>query len=147
MESLLSVFGIDWKMLVLETINFLLLLAGLSYFLYTPVLKMLNDRREKVAKGVKDAEVAERRVKEVEEKRQDILAKAEREAEGIVERGVAEGKKERADIVKAAQERTDKALAEARVQAEELQRRALAESQKEVARIAILAAEKILEKS
>ncbi|MES2014461.1 MAG: F0F1 ATP synthase subunit B [Patescibacteria group bacterium] len=146
MGELLTVFGIDWKMLVVETINFLVLLGGLSYFLYRPVMKMLRERAEKIAEGLKDAQAAKEAAADIESKRASVLAAAEHDAEGLLSRAVAEGKDERAKIVKTAQERSDTMLEDARAEAAELQRRALAESEKDVTRLAVLAAEKILRK-
>ncbi len=146
MSQLLTVFGIEWKMLVIETINFLILLGGLSYFLYKPVMKVLRERSEKIAEGLRNAEAAAKAVAETEEKRTGILTQAERAAEDLLGRAVIEGKDERAKIVKLAQDRSDTMLADARAEAVELQRRALAETEKDVTRLAILAAEKILRK-
>jgi len=146
MESLLSVFGVDWKLLVAQTINFLILFGGLSYLLYRPVMKMLADRQAAIAKGVKDAEAAALAARETEAARSGIITEANKNAEAIVSRAETEGKKERAEIVHAAQERSDALLAEARAQATELERQALLKSEKEIARAAVLAAEKILEK-
>ena len=146
MESLLSVFGVDWKLLIVQGVNFLVLLGGLSYFLYRPVMKMLGERAAKIEKGVKDAEAAEQAAKETESARAVILTDANKDAERVLVRAETEAKKERGEIVKAAQERSDVLLAEARAQALELERQALLKSEKEIARMAILTAEKILEK-
>lgn len=147
MSDLITVFGIDWKMLVVETINFVVLLGGLSYFLYTPAMKLLAERSAKIAKGVKDAEEAARIAKEAESKKLSIIASAEKEAEKIVDGAVKEGKDERAEIVKRAQDRGEQIARDAELQAAEAKRRALAESEKDIARMAVLAAEKILAKN
>lgn len=144
MGDLLSVFGIDWKLLLAQGVNFVILLAGLSYFLYRPVMKMISQRRDIVAKGVKDAEEAARSLKETESKRSVVLSAAEREAEAILARALEEGKNERAGIVKAANERSAALLSDAEAQAAELERKALRESEQKIARMAVLAAEKIL---
>ena len=146
MESLLSVFGVDWKLLIVQGVNFLVLLGGLSYLLYRPVMKMLGERVAKIEKGVKDAEAAEQAAKETESARAAILTDANKNAESILARSETEAKKERGEIVKAAEVRSDVLLAEARAQALELERQALLKSEKEIAKIAVLAAEKILEK-
>ena len=146
MESLLSVFGVDWKLLIVQGVNFLVLLGGLSYLLYRPVMKMLGERVAKIEKGVKDAEAAEQAAKETESARAVILTDANKDAESVLVRAETEAKKERGEIVKAAEVRSDVLLAEARAQALELERQALLKSEKEIAKIAVLAAEKILEK-
>lgn len=144
MDQLFAAFGIDWKVLLAQSVNFGVLLVGLTYFLYKPILKLLKERQETIAKGVQDAEDAAKKVKEIDASRAETIQKAEREAEEIVGRGVSEGKTERAQIVERAQSQSDSILSDARQQADEIKRQALAQSEKEIAKTAVLAAEKIL---
>ncbi len=145
MADFLSVFGIDWKLLIAQGVNFLILLIGLSYFLYRPVLKLLSQREKTIADGVKSAEEAKQAQAKTEEMRSGVLAEAHKQAEEVVTRAHDEGKRERSEIVGSAQKRADAALQDARMQAEELQRQALLQSEKEIARLAVLAAEKVLQ--
>jgi len=71
MEEIAKVFGLDWKLLIIQAVNFGVLLLVLWYFLYKPVLKMLDERRGKIQKGVEDAENAEIRLTEIEGERAD----------------------------------------------------------------------------
>ncbi len=144
MGSLFATFGINAQLLLIQAVNFGIVLLVLWYFLYTPLFKVIAERRDKVAKGVADAEAAARSKADIEASRSGILSAAEHEASAVVERAVEEGKGERAAIVKSAQERSDALLADARAQSEEAKRRALADSEKDIARMAVLAAEKIL---
>jgi len=144
MENILDVFGIDWKLLIAQGVNFTILLVGLSYFLYKPVLKILNEREKKIADGVKAAETAEKAAKDNQAAHDTIVTSAHKEAETIVARGEEEAKKEKSVLLKTAQKRAEAVVADARLEAEELKRRSAKESEKEVARIATLAAEKIL---
>jgi F-type H+-transporting ATPase subunit b len=144
MSELLATFGVNWKLLLVQVINFGLLLAILTYFLYKPVLRIIDERREKIAEGVRTAEAASRRLAEAKEEGEGIVGNAAREAEGIVAaaRGRAE---ERAEgIVETAETQAQNLLKEATARAEEAKRQALKESEREIARAAILAAEKIL---
>ena len=50
MAQVLSTFGIDWRLLIVNAVNFALVLLALWYFLYAPVMRMLESRRERVAK-------------------------------------------------------------------------------------------------
>ena|SRR3989344_4458134 len=144
MQDLFAAFGIDWKVLLAQSVNFGVLLIGLTYFLYKPVLKMLKERQAIIEKGVRDAEEAAQKAKQIEAEKSEILSRAVREAEDAVSRGVGEGKKERTQIIERAQSQSDSILSDARLQAEEIKRQAHAASEKEIAKTAILAAEKIL---
>ena len=146
MGELFSTFGLDVRLLIIQAVNFGITLVILWYFLYRPLLRIISERKEKIAQGIHDAEAAALAVTEIEEKRISMLSATEREAQGLVERATLEGKDERAKIIKTAQERSDAMLADAKKEAVEMQRRALAESEKEMTRLAVLAAEKILRK-
>ncbi len=147
MGELVAVFGLDWKLLVAQGVNFVVLLAILRYFLYGPVMRMLADRAARIAEGLKDAEEAQKAREATEAERTGIVSQAHHEAEVIVARGEERGKEERATIVKHAHDRAAEILRDAELEAEEARRLALKESEVEIARAAILAAEKILQKS
>jgi N utilization substance protein A len=53
MEQLFTTFGVNWKLLVIQAVNFTVLLTALSYFLYRPLMKVLDDRKATIAKELK----------------------------------------------------------------------------------------------
>ena len=144
MNELLTVFGVNWKLLLAQGINFALLLAILSYFLYKPVLRMIDERREKIAEGVRTAERAARSLAEAQKKGDGIVGDASREAEALVKTARARAEEKGAEIVKSAEARAEGVLTDAATRAEEAKRQAIKESEKEITRAAMLAAEKIL---
>ncbi len=144
MDGLISAFGIDWRLLVIQGVNFAALLAGLTYFLYTPVMKLIDERRERVAEGVRSAAEADRKLADAKTTGEGIVGTAAREAEVLVATARSRADEKGNEILKAAEVRAAGVLAEAAVNAEEAKRKALAESSKEIARTAVLAAEKIL---
>lgn len=144
MGELFGTFGINGPLLLTQAVNFGIALLVLWFFLFKPLMKVIAERRDKIAQGVADADAAAKKVEEVERERAGIITKAEREAEDAVAKGVEEGKKERAGIVERAQSQSDTILSDARAQAKELERRAQKEAEKQIAQTAILAAEKIL---
>ena len=144
MNDLIHAFGIDWKLIIVQSVNFLVMLGILSYFVYGPVMRMLRERAAKVAQGLTDAEVARKDREAVSAERSGIIAEAQHEAEKIVARAQDEGKTERNTIVKSAQDRAQQIVKDGELAADEERRRALKESEAEVARAAVLAAEKIL---
>ena len=144
MDGLISAFGIDWRLLLIQGVNFAALLAGLTYFLYTPVMKLIDERRERVAEGVRSAAEADRKLADAKTTGEGIVGTAAREAEALVATARSRADEKGNEILRAAEARAAGVLAEAAVNAEEAKRKALAESSKEIARTAVLAAEKIL---
>src|SRR3989338_7403572 len=122
MYELFEVFGVNWKLLLMQAFNFGLLLVVLTYFLYKPVLRIIDERRENVAEGVRNAEEALQNLATSETEVKEIVTNASREAEA----------------------RAEALLKDADVRAAEAQRQALVRSEKEIAQAAMLAAEKVL---
>ena len=144
MSELFAAFGINWQLLIVQAINLGILLFVLWYFLYTPILKLIDDRQKKIADGVKTAEAAERKLADAQVEGEGIVGTAAREAETLVATARGRADEKGNEIVKAAEARANAVLEEASARAEEAKRMALSESSKEIARAAMLAAEKIL---
>lgn len=144
MEAILHTFGIDWRLLLINAINFGVLLAALWYFLYTPVMRMLEERRQKVVEGVHSAERSEALLKEVEESRAHKLAEAGKEADELLKSAREAGTQKEQELLKQASVTASTMLKEAEIEAGELKRQALEESKHEVAKLIVLGVEKAL---
>ncbi len=144
MESLLDAFGIDWKLLIAQLVNFGVLFFALTYLLYKPVLKTLDERKAKIAQGVLDAERAAEAAATADSDAAKVVKGAESEAEGIVSSARDLAGSEKARILKEAESRAAAVAADADARATETAAKALRDSEKEIARLAVLAAEKVL---
>ena len=144
MSELFAAFGVNWKLLLIQAVNFGVLLAALSYFLYKPVLRIIDERRAKVAEGVRLAESASQTLADAKEESEQLVGEAARKAEGLAAASRVSAEQKGAGIVKAAEARADVVLAEAAARAEEVKRQTIASSEREIARAAMLATEKLL---
>ena len=144
MGELFSTFGVDWRLLIIQAVNFGLLLSVLTYFLYKPILQIIDERREKIAEGVRTAEAAGRKLADAKVEGEGIVGGAAREAEALVASARSRADERGAEIVKLAEARAAATLKEASERAEEAKRQVMKESEREIARAAMLAAEKIL---
>lgn len=144
MQEILNTFGIDWRLLLINSINFGVVLLVLWYFLYTPVMRILEERRAKVTKGVADAEAAEAKLAEINSSRQEILGKAGGEADELL----AHARQKSSEIEKEVRARGEvaaqTALHEAEAQAQELKGKALEEAKRESAKLVVLGVEKMM---
>ena len=144
MGGFFEAFQVDvWK-LAFQVINFLILLYLLNRFLFKPVLARLDERSEKISRGLEDAETAAR---------DRELARAEREA------AVSEARKEASEMIananKIATDTRNEILSEARSEAEKVttrareeivaeKDRAMAELRAQVADLALAAAGRLV---
>jgi F-type H+-transporting ATPase subunit b len=144
MEQIIDVFGLDWKKLLVQIVNFAVLLGVLWYFLYKPLTTLIENRRAQIIKGVADSERAAAALKDADTKKADILAKASIEAQDIVNTARGTGKAREAEIVQEAQEKYDRMLAEAKLKSDELHREALVRSKQDIAKLVVLGVEKTI---
>jgi len=145
MEQLIHAFGIDVRLIVVQIINFVVLLAALSYFLYKPVLKLLNDREEKIKQGITDAEAAAVARATAQDEKSAILQNAQQEAGEVAARAAAFAKEQEAKIIAEAGEKAASVISDAQAKSAQLKAQALQESEAEIAKLAVLAAQKVLE--
>ncbi len=83
--NLIAQFGINPVLLAAQAVNFLILLFILKKLLYKPILKVLKDRQEKIAKSLADAAQIEQRLLKIEEDREKALKKASDEGQKIID--------------------------------------------------------------
>ncbi|MBI5152909.1 MAG: ATP synthase F0 subunit B [Parcubacteria group bacterium] len=84
MEEFITHFGIDWKLLLAQVVNFSILLLVLKAFVYKPVLEILRKRKQEIEKGLQFSKDAEEQLKHTQELREDVLANAKKDALQIV---------------------------------------------------------------
>ncbi len=144
MENILGVFGINWKLLAVQIVNFGILLLVLWYFLYRPVVAMLERRRLLIEKGVQDAKDSAVKLSEVAEEKKIILSGATAEAENIVLRAEERGAAKERDILDEAEKKTERLIRESEMRAREEQRKIMEASREEIAKLAVLGMEKLL---
>jgi len=135
---------LNWGLIVTQIIGFLLTVWILKAFAWKPLLKMLEDRRKKIAGDIDDAEKiksdAENLLDDYNAKLRDI----ETEARSKIQDAVGEGNRIATEIREQAREEARQIVEKSR---EELSRdiaKARVELRDEVVGMAITAAEKII---
>ena len=84
MSELVNQLGIDWKLLLAQGVNFVILLFVLTKFVYKPLMKMVEARRQKIELGVKGGEKAEQIIKQAEQEKVGIIQEADVQAVAII---------------------------------------------------------------
>lgn len=146
MEAIQSL-GIDWKLLVAQIINFVILLFILRKFLYTPILKMLDKRKVSIEEGIESSREAETKLAMCNEQCKKISQEAINESGNIVASAKKLADAEAKKIVAEAQKKSQKIVALAEEDATNKKEGALREARKELADLVMLTSEKVLGKS
>lgn len=114
MQEFITHFGIDWKLFLAQIVNFSVILFLLRKFAYQPILKMLEERREGIKKGVQMQELAQKNLKESAETKNRIVQHANIEALAVVNRAeeIARGRQE--EVIKETDKKVENIIADAR---------------------------------
>jgi F-type H+-transporting ATPase subunit b len=140
-------FGVDVFKLAFQVVNFLLLLWLLNRFLFKPVLRMLDERSERIRRGLEDAEQARRERENAEQERLATLAEARREANDILVRAQKVAQESREADLAATRDELERMRARATSDIEAEKQRAIADLRAEVADLALAAAGKVVGES
>lgn len=146
MDKILAQFGVQPVLLAAQVVNFLILLFILKKFLYGPILKVLQKRKDSIAQSLKNAEEIEKRLNALSEEEQKRILKAAEQGEKIIKEAtetsvqiIEEGKKKYEDLM-------ERAIMDAKNVAQVQQTKILQEIRKNLADIVSLALEKITDK-
>jgi F-type H+-transporting ATPase subunit b len=139
-----AAFGVDVFKLAFQIINFLLILYLLNRFLFRRVLALLDERQERIAKGLEDAEAAARDRELARAEREAALDEARKEAQAMIARATKIAEDSRAEIVAAAKAEAEKVAARAAAEITAEKERAIGELRTHVADMALQAAGKLV---
>ncbi len=142
MSEILSVFGIEWETFLIQAVNFGIAATVLWYFLYRPLVSLIEKRRADTIEAVANAERAASELAEADTKKKEIITAANLSAEEIVDNARQTAKEEGSNILKEAHSKSDQLVAEARTQGEELKKSYIAQSKGEIAKLIVLGIEK-----
>lgn len=144
MQQLFSVFGVDTGLLIAQAVNFAIVLGALWYFLYKPVMTVLAERQELVAKSVTEAKQMEQLFAHADDEAESRVKAADSEAEKIVALAREAANAEKVRLLKEAEARAALVTKDAEARISESRERARRESERDIARLALFAAEKVL---
>lgn len=143
MEALTKL-GIDWKLLLAQAVNFLVLLWVLKRYAYGPILRALEARTKRIEQGLRDATASKERLSAVHEEGKQIVAVAREEAREILLRSEETAKKRDASMLSETKAKIDRMIAETDAHLAEKQATLLREAKAEIAEVVLLATKRIL---
>ncbi|MDP2656688.1 MAG: F0F1 ATP synthase subunit B [bacterium] len=139
-----SQLGIDWKLLIAQMVNIVILLALLYKFLYKPVLKALDDRQKMVTDSVHKADEIATRLKVTEKEQHDLLAKAREQAQEIVAQARDVAKAQTEEAVTRTRAEVENVVRQAKVHIEAEKQKMLADASSQLADVVVVATKKIM---
>lgn len=107
MNELIHQFGIEWKLLLAQVVNFFILLVVLKKFAYGPILAILKERKRKIEEGLLAAEESQKKLGEAEKEKEGILTEARKESLGIIQKSETTAKEKENQILAEASKKSE----------------------------------------
>lgn len=143
--EMLEAFGIDYRLLIANFINFGLLLLILYKVGYKPIMKFIAERTAAIETGIKNAERATSALAEAEATQASLLAKARQDAQQLVAEAQQRAEQQGAAIVERSKSEAHKVIEQAKQDIRGQHDQMMREAKQELAGVVILATEKILQ--
>lgn len=139
--------GINLGYLLIQILGIIIILAFMKAFAYEPILRVLEERQARIAKGLEDARQAAIARDNADAEAKKILDAARAEAAKVRQQAAEQGEETRKGIIQQAEVEAKQIVADSRADAEEERNRILSELRGQVVSIAIAATNKLVQES
>ena len=140
----MEALGINLGYLISQIVNFTLLAVLLYFVAYKPILRMLDQRSERIKQGLEDAELESRRAAEMEQEFEQRLAEARKEGQEIVAQATQMSEKARQEILETAREEARAQVEKAKEEISRERELAMSELRQQVADLSLSISEKVI---
>lgn len=137
-------FGIDAKILIAQIVNFAIVVTAIYYLGIRPVLKTIDDRQEKIAESLKNAEEIKIQMAEADAQRKEMLQQASQESKKTVDDARRAAKELLERETQETSRKTAEMLEKAQQSIEQERKKMLAEVREEIARLVVLTSSRVL---
>lgn len=145
MESIITDFHIDLYALVAQLVNFSIVVAVLYFFAFKPIVKMMTERSDKIAQGLKDAENSRTQLDNTEIETQSLLKEARRQADLIIAEANNQATENQSAILVKTKEQVQAVVSQEKENIENELAKTLLSLKRETALLAVAMTEKILD--
>ncbi len=136
-EQIARSFGVDWPHLVAQIVSFGIVCALLYRFAYRRVLAMLEERRQRIAEGLANAERIKAELARTEAQRREVIGQANSQAAKLIAEARAAAARVHEQETQKAVAAAEQILAGAREQSTQDHARMLADLKREVGRLVV----------
>jgi F-type H+-transporting ATPase subunit b len=142
-----SGIGINLGSLITQLVVLIILLVLLRAVAYKPIMRMLDERSNKVKERIEQAEAVQTESARTEEKLKKQLEEAGREGQDRIARAVKAGEEVKQRAQEEAKKEAETLIARARAEIQQERDEAVQEVRREFADLTVLAAGKVIERS
>lgn len=145
MDSLITTFHIDLKLIIAQMINFAIVFFVLYRFALKPLGTLMDERQKTISQGLTDAKTNAETLEQTQKQYADALAQARKEASDIITTAKKDAELQKTLILESTKADANQILAQGTAQLAQEKTKMLADAKVELAGIVIAATEKVLE--
>ncbi len=146
MDDLIKIFHIDWKLMIAQLVNFAIVAFVLWKFALKPLLKIMDERADKISDSLEQAKQIETELKSLDQKRVAADTEAKVQAQIIIKEAQVVAEAKRQELMVQVKEETARTLEQAREVLIAEQVKAMQAVRQQAARLVTQALTKILTK-
>jgi F-type H+-transporting ATPase subunit b len=143
----MEALGVNLGFFLVQLFGFITLVIIMREWAYKPIVRILEERKRKIAQGLEDARVAAEARANAEKEAQKIIASAQADANKRVQEATERAEKAAKDIMAAVEEERKRLIESAKEEAALERNRVLADLRGQVAALSIAAANKLIGES
>jgi len=139
--------GINVPVLLAQLANFTLLLGLLYLILYKPILRVMDERSARIKESLEQAEFIREETARTQERIQEQLAAARQEGQAIVAQATQMGERLKEEARGEARREAEAIIVRARLEIQAERDEAIVQLRQQVADLAVLAAERLINRT
>lgn len=144
MGEVISTFHIDIKLLIAQVVNFAIVFAVLYYFGIKPLMKVLQERSQKIDDSLKNAEKIKSELADTQKQRDEIIIRAKSEATSILAEVNQQGEARKLEMLAKAKEEINIIITKTKQDLEREKKSISQQLKAETGELVVQAIEKIL---
>lgn len=145
MDSFIETFHIDWKIIIAQGINFVVVLFVLYFLLVKPLKKLMKERTENIQGGLHNAKVNAELLSKTKKEYDIIISNARAEANVIFQEGKHEAELKKTEMMENAKKEVDNMILNGKKVLESEKAKIIEEAKQEIVSLVVLSTEKLLE--
>jgi len=139
--------GVNLPLLIAQIITFLLLFGLLYLVAYKPILKMFDERSNRIKESMEQTETIKEQAAHADEEARKRIEAASQEGQELLARAVRTGEEIKQKAQQEARPEAEALISKARLEIQRERDEAIDELRKELTDLTVLAAEKVIERS
>ena len=144
MDSIISAFHIDWKIIIAQAVNFAIVFAVLYVYALKPLGKLMDERSAKIKKGMDDAKTNAELLEQSRVESAAELARAQQKAQAMWQEKKAEAEQKATEMMAKTQNELKVMIEKGKKSLEAEKSKMVNDAKTEIASLAAAIAQKVL---